>query len=162
GVATGQIASGTIKLLEDPDENGAYRKCTTFADGLRFPTSVMPYKGGLVVAVAPDIIFYPDATASGPGKPRTLYTGFDLENMEQRVNALQWGLDNWVHGCAGGKGGTIRSAEKSTAPEVVLRGRGIRFHPDQPASLEPTSGGGQYGLAADDFERWFVNTNNQH
>jgi putative membrane-bound dehydrogenase-like protein len=162
GVATGQIASGTIKMLEDPDENGVYRKCTTFADGLRFPTSVMPYKGGLLVAVAPDIIFYPDASASGPGKPRTLYTGFDLENIEQLVNALQWGLDNWVHGCAGGKGGTIRSAEKSDAPEVILRGRGIRFRPDQPASLEPTSGGGQYGLAADDFERWFVNTNNQH
>src|SRR5437667_73373 len=115
GVGTGQVATGKIKLLEDPDGDGTYKKCTTFAEGLRFPTSVMPWKGGLLVAVAPDIIYYPDATAGGPGKPRTLYTGFDLENIQQLVNSLQWGLDNWVYGCAGGKGGTIHSAEK---PEV--------------------------------------------
>jgi putative membrane-bound dehydrogenase-like protein len=162
GVATGQIASGTIKLLEDPDENGKYKKCTTFAEGLRFPTSVMPWKGGLLVCVAPDIIYYPDATKTGPGKPRTLYTGFDLENIQQLVNSLQWGLDNWVYGCAGGKGGTIHSVEKRDAPEVTLRGRGIRFHPEEPGSLEPMSSGGQFGLAADAFERWFTATNSQH
>jgi putative membrane-bound dehydrogenase-like protein len=162
GVATGQIATGTIKLLEDPDEDGTYRKCTSFAEGLRFPTSVMPWKGGLLVCVAPDIIYYPDATGAGPGKARTLYTGFDLENIQQLVNSLQWGMDNWVYGCAGGKGGTIHSAEKRDAPELVLRGRGIRFHPDEPGSLEPMSGGGQFGLAADDFERLFTATNSQH
>src|SRR5207302_11362632 len=34
--------------------------------------------------------------------------------------------------------------------------------PDQPGSLEPTSGGGQYGLAADAWGHWFVATNSQH
>ncbi len=106
--------------------------------------------------------YYPDATAAGPGKPRTLYTGFDLENIQQLVNSLQWGLDNWVHGCAGGKGGTIRSVEKPDAPAVTLRGRGIRFHPETPGSLEPTSGGGQYGLAPTEWEQWFTATNSQH
>src|SRR6516164_6259429 len=135
GVGTGKVSTGKIKLLEDRDGDGFYEHCTTFADGLRFPTSVMPWKGGLLVAVAPDLIYYPDATASGPGKPRTLYTGFDLENIQQLVNSLQWGLDNWVYGCAGGKGGTIRSEEKRNAAAVVLRGRGIRFHPEEPGSL---------------------------
>src|SRR5215469_2085044 len=41
GVGTGHITSGKIKVLE-PDEKGAYTRCTTFAEGLRFPTSVMP------------------------------------------------------------------------------------------------------------------------
>src|SRR5439155_23388117 len=45
GVATGAIHSGSIKLLEDQDGDGFYEKCTTFASGLRFPTSVMPWKG---------------------------------------------------------------------------------------------------------------------
>ena len=31
-----------------------------------------------------------------------------------------------------------------------------------PGSLEPTSGGGQYGLTADDYQRWFTATNSQH
>jgi putative membrane-bound dehydrogenase-like protein len=160
GVATGKISSGKIKMLE-ADKDGVYKRCTTFADGLRFPTSVMPWKGGLIVAVAPDIVYFEDIVGKTHPK-RTLYTGFALENIQQLVNSLQWGLDNWVHGVAGGNGGTISSAEKPDMPKVTLHGRGIRFHPEQPGSLQPTSGGGQYGLAADDWEQWFTNTNSQH
>jgi putative membrane-bound dehydrogenase-like protein len=163
GVGTGTITSGRIKMLEDVEGDGSYKKSTVFAEGLRFPTAVMPWKGGLIVAVAPDLIYLEDVDGDGKAdRKRTLYTGFDLDNIQQLVNSLQWGLDNWVHGCAGGKGGTIHSAEKPDAPTVTLRGRGIRFHPDVPASLEPTSGGGQYGLAPDEYERWFTATNSQH
>jgi putative membrane-bound dehydrogenase-like protein len=158
GVATGQENRGRIKMLEDKDGDGYYETCTTYAEGLRFPTSVMPYKGGLLVANAPDLIYI-----GGPGaKPRVLYTGFNLDNIQTLLNSLQWGLDNWVYGCAGTKGGEIRCPEKPDAPPVVLRGRGIRFHPDIPGSLEPTSGGGQYGLTADAFGHWFTATNAQH
>jgi putative membrane-bound dehydrogenase-like protein len=160
GIATGKISSGKIKMLE-ADKDGVYKRCTTFADGLRFPTSVMPWKGGLIVAVAPDIVYFEDTDGKTHPK-RTLYTGFALENIQQLVNSLQWSLDNWVHGVAGGNGGTISSAEKPDTPKLTLHGRGIRFHPEQPGSLQPTSGGGQYGLAADDWEQWFTNTNSQH
>ena len=78
------------------------------------------------------------------------------------VNSLQWGLDNWVYGCAGSDGGTVKSAERPDAPAVPLRNRGLRFKPNLPASLEPTSSGGQYGLTADDYQRWFTATNSQH
>ena len=95
-------------------------------------------------------------------KTTVLYTGFNLANIQQMVNSLQWGLDNWVYGCAGSDGGTVTSAEKPDAPPVSLRNRGFRFQPDVPGSLEPTSGGGQYGLTADDYQRWFTATNSQH
>src|SRR5205085_1706360 len=36
------------------------------------------------------------------------------------------------------------------------------FHPETPGSLEPTTGGGQYGLAVDDWQHWFTATNSQH
>jgi putative membrane-bound dehydrogenase-like protein len=156
GVGTGIITSGRIKLLEDADGDGYYEKSTVFADGLRLPTGVMPYKGGLLVANAPDLLYLKD------GRRTTLYTGFNLANIQQLVNSLQWALDNHVHGCAGGYGGTIRSAQRPGAPPVTLRGRGIRFQPDVPGSLEPTSGGGQYGLTPDAWERWFTATNSQH
>jgi putative membrane-bound dehydrogenase-like protein len=163
GVATGNITSGRIRMLEDPDGKGVYSKSSIFADGLRLPASVMPYKGGLLVSNAPDLVYFegPDANGKAKGK-RVLYTGFDLSNSEQLLSSLQWGLDNWVYACAGGAGGTISSAEKPDAPKVVLRGRGIRFRPDVPGSLEPMSGGGQYGLAADDGQHWFTATNSQH
>jgi putative membrane-bound dehydrogenase-like protein len=163
GVATGKVTSGRIRLLEDRDGDGFYERSTIFADGLRLPSGVMPYKGGLLVANPPELIYLEDTDGDGKADKKTvLYTGFDLSNSEQLLNSLQWGLDNWVHACAGGAGGTIRSAQKADAPRVTLRGRGIRFHPDVPASLEPTSGGGQYGLAMTEWGQWLTATNSQH
>src|SRR5215470_9229045 len=79
GVATGTIHSGKIKLLEDRDGDGFYEKSTVYADGLRFPMSAMPYKGGLLVAVVPDLIYLEDTDGDGKAdKRRTLYTGFNL------------------------------------------------------------------------------------
>ncbi len=151
GRATGTITSGRIKLLEDRDGDGVYETCTVYADGLRFPTGVMPWRGGLLVANAPDILYLEDTKGTGKAdRRRTLYTGFNLANIQQIVNSLQWGLDNWVYGVAGSDGGTIRSAEKPDMPPLTLRSRGIRFHPETPGAIEPTSGGGQYGLAPDD------------
>jgi putative membrane-bound dehydrogenase-like protein len=163
GLGTGKIESGKIKLLEDKDGDGYYETCTVYADGLRFPTSVMPWKGGLLATIAPDIVYFQDTKGDGKADKRhTLYTGFDLFNIQQLVSGLQWGLDNWVYGCAGGAGGRILSLEKAKMHPLSLSGRGIRFHPEIPGSLEATSGGGQFGLAADDYERWFVATNSQH
>ena len=163
GVGTGNITTGRIKLLEDRDGDGFYEKSTVFADKLRLPTSVMPFKKGVLVCNAPEIIYLEDTDGDGKAdKKEVLYRGFNLANIQQMVNSLQWDLDNWVHGCAGSDGGTVRSVQKPDAPEVNLRSRGIRFKPDVPGSLEPTSGGGQFGLAADDWGRWFTATNSQH
>src|SRR5262249_8519618 len=65
GVATGSIHSGKVKLLEDRDGDGFYEHATVFAEGLRFPTSVFPWKGGLIVAVAPDLVYFEDADGDG-------------------------------------------------------------------------------------------------
>ncbi len=163
GVATGHITSGRVKMLEDRDGDGVYETSRVYADGLRFPTGVLPWRGGLLVAVAPDILFFEDTDGDGKAdRRRVLYTGFNLANIQQIVNSLQWGLDNWVYGVVGSDGGTIRSPEKPDMPPLTLRARGIRFHPETPGSLEATSGGGQYGLAPDDWQHWFTATNSQH
>jgi putative membrane-bound dehydrogenase-like protein len=163
GLGTGDIHSGKIKLLEDRDGDGFYEHCTTFAEDLRFPTSMMPWRGGILASVAPDILFLEDTDGDGKAdRRRTLYTGFGVDNIQQMINSLQWGLDNWVYGCAGSNGGTIRSAEKANMTPVILHNRSVRFHPEKPGSLEPTSGGGQFGLAADAWEIWFTATNTQH
>lgn len=163
GVATGKIHSGRVRRLEDKDGDGFYETSTVYAEGLRFPNSVMPWRGGLLVTVAPDIIYFEDLDGDGKAdRQRTLYTGFDLSNIQQLVNGLQWGLDNWVHGCVGSKGGTVRSTEKPDQAVVELRNRHIRFHPERPGSLEPTSGGGQFGLSPTEGQHWFTATNSQH
>src|SRR5262249_57360081 len=57
GVGTGKETRGKIKCLIDKDGDGIFETVTTFAEGLRFPMGITPYKGGLIVAVAPDIIY---------------------------------------------------------------------------------------------------------
>ena len=163
GYGTGNITSGCIKLLEDRDGDGFYETSTVFADGLRFPMSIQPWGKGILVSVAPDIIYFEDTKGTGKADvKKVLYTGFGLDNIQQLLNSLQWGMDNWVYGCNGASGGTIRSLEKPDAPPVALGNRGIRFHPEVPGSMEPMSGGGQYGLSPDAWQNWFVNTNTQH
>jgi putative membrane-bound dehydrogenase-like protein len=163
GVGTGPETRGRIRCLIDTNRDGRFDRSTVFADQLRFPMGITPYRDGVLVAVAPDILFLQDTNGDGVAdKKQVLYTGFNLANIQQMVNSLQWGLDNWVYGCAGNDGGTVRSVEKPEAPGVNLRNRGLRFRPHVPGSLEPTSGGGQYGLTADDFQHWFTATNSQH
>ncbi len=163
GVGTGKETRGQIKCLEDRDGDGYFETVTTFAAGLRFPMGIAPYKNGVIVAVAPDILFLEDTTGDGQADTTTvLYTGFEVRNIQQMVNSLQWGLDGWLYGIAGNDGGTITSPQKKEMPPLVLRNRGFRFRPDVPGSIEPTSSGGQYGLTADDYGRWFTATNSQH
>lgn len=163
GVGTGNETRGRIKCLTDTDGDGKFETSTVFAEGLRFPMGLQPWRGGLIVAAAPDILYLQDTDGDGKAdKTTTLYTEFNTANIQQMVNSLQFALDNLVYGCAGVDGGLVKSAQDSAAPAVSLRNRGIRFDPDVPASLEPTSSGGQYGLTADDAGHWFTATNSQH
>jgi putative membrane-bound dehydrogenase-like protein len=109
------------------------------------------------------LLILEDTDGDGKADKKTvLYTGFNLANIQQMVNSLQWAADGWVYGLAGNNAGTITSPQKPEMPALTLQARGFRFRPDVPGSLEPTSGGGQYGLAPDDFGHWFTATNSQH
>jgi putative membrane-bound dehydrogenase-like protein len=154
---------GRIRRLEDRDDDGRYESATVFVDGLRFPTGVCPWRDGVLVGDAPDLLFFADRDDDGRAEVRTpLYTGFGNRNIQQMLNSLQWHDDGWIYGCNGANESTIRSLQKPDAPEVALRGRHFRLRPDFPASLEPRSGGGQYGLSCDEHGRWFTSTNSEH
>jgi putative membrane-bound dehydrogenase-like protein len=108
GLGTGDIKSGRIRLLEDKDGDGVFETSRVFAEGLRFPMGLLPYRGGLLVANAPDLVYMKDDDGDGKAdSQRVLYTGFDLYNIQQLLNSLTWGLDNWVYAVAGTKGGDI-------------------------------------------------------
>src|SRR5262249_46131964 len=77
GVGTGNITSGRVRVLEDKDGDGVYETSTLYADDLRFPTGVMPWRGGLLVANAPELIYLEDTKGTGKADKRTtLYTDF--------------------------------------------------------------------------------------
>jgi putative membrane-bound dehydrogenase-like protein len=163
GVATGPESGGRIRCLVDEDHDGKFEKSWFFAEGLRFPNGIMPWRNGFIVCNAPDLLYLEDRDGDGKVDHRTvLYTGFALANIQQMVNTPRLALDGWVHCMVGGNGGEITSPQDPKMKPLPLRGRGIRFNPDQPGSIEPISGGGQYGLTFDEAGHSFTNTNSQH
>jgi putative membrane-bound dehydrogenase-like protein len=148
---------GRIKVLEDPNGDGHYTKATVFLDGLSFPTSVLPWRKGILVTCAPEIFYAEDTKGTGKADLRIpLYTGFKEGNPQHRVNSLAWGLDNWLYCANGDSGGKVTSVKTGVA--IDLRGRDLRIRPDDGA-LDAQAGQTQYGRSRDDWGNWFGNNN---
>ena len=155
--------AGRVRKLQDLDGDGYYETSTIFVDHLRFPCAITPWRDGFLIGDAPELLFVADRSGKGQADVRqVLYTGFGNSNIQQMINGLQYHHDGWVYGCNGGNESPVHSVEKPEAPVVQLRGMHFRFKPDVPGSLEPTSGGGQYGLAVTESGQWLTCTNSQH
>ena len=86
---------------------------TPFLDGIPFPTGVMPWRNGALIAAAPDIFYAEDEDGDGRAEVRrTVLTGFTPGNQQHRFNGFEYALDNWVYGANGDSGGTIRSVQR--------------------------------------------------
>jgi len=96
GVATGKENRGRIRCLTDENGDGLFEKSVIFAEGLRFPTGVLPWKGGVIVCNAPDLVYMPDDNGDNKADSvKVLYTGFGLSNIQQILNSPRWGIENW-------------------------------------------------------------------
>lgn len=150
--------SGQIRRLEDRDGDGRYEHSTIFASGLNFPTSVMPYRDGVLVTAAPDLLFLRDTDNDGRAdESRVEWTGFNPGSQQLRANALHWGIDNFIYGANGRCDGEIQRANSTDAP-ISIRGRDFRLTPDQ-ARFEAINGQSQFGQAHDDFGNRFLGWN---
>ncbi len=148
---------GVVKFLEDQDGDGRYDKATVFLKELSFPTGVLPWRKGVIVACAPEIFYAEDTDGDGLADVRrTLFSGFVAGNPQHRVNGFDYGLDNWIYGANGDSGGEILSA--TTGKTVGIGGRDFRFRPED-GSFEAETGQAQFGRHRDDWGDWFGNNN---
>ena len=150
---------GRVRLLTDRDGDGRYDHSTIFLDGLSFPAGIMAWRGGVLVASAPIVLFAKDTDGDGRADVRrTLFEGFFEGNHQLRINGLNWGLDNRVHGASGavtiGYGGANNIRSGISGKSVMIRSGDFRFDPDT-GWIEPTSGPSQYGRVRDDWGNWF-------
>uniref|UniRef100_A0A7C2JXC7 C-type cytochrome n=1 Tax=Schlesneria paludicola TaxID=360056 RepID=A0A7C2JXC7_9PLAN len=150
---------GRVRFLEDRDGDGQYDKSTLFLDGVPYPNGVHPWKNGVLVSAAPDVIFAADTDGDGKADVReVLYTGFGEGNQQHRVNGFTWGLDGWLYLANGDSGGTVKSLK--TGKTLDVRGRDLRIHPET-GDMDAVTGQSQFGLARDDWGNWFGNNNSR-
>ncbi len=151
-----------IRLLEDFDKDGRVDHSRIFAENLLQVTSMLPWKGGLIVTSAPDILYLKDTDGDLKADLRqVLFTGFSMGDPQARITNLRFGIDNWIYASNYGQPGTITSPAFPGAQSVSVFGADFRFQIDQ-GRFEAASGTAQFGLAIDDWGRRFITQNTVH
>lgn len=149
---------GVVKMLRDTDGDGRMDSAEAWATNLPPVYGIVPARGGIIVACAPDIVFLADR--DGDGKPEVrevLFTGFRVGEMWRGINSPQWGADGWIHFGRGWGGSTVTGPK--LAQPVALPDTDFRIRADGTA-IEPVTGGtGTFGFAVTEAgDRFTENT----
>ncbi|MEJ7693280.1 PVC-type heme-binding CxxCH protein [Daejeonella sp.] len=153
---------GRIKMLSDTNGDGRIDKATIFAENVTEATSVLPWKGGLIVTAAPNILYLKDT--NGDGKSDTseiLFSGFFQNNSEAQVTSLRFGIDNWIYANNRGQSGKVTFSKTPGEAPVEVRGADFRFRLDRNI-FELETGPGQFGQTIDDWGHRFFTENSIH
>lgn len=153
---------GRIKMLSDTNGDGRIDKATIFAENVTEATSILPWKGGVIVTAAPNILYLKDT--NGDGRSDTseiLFSGFFQNNSEAQVTSLRFGIDNWIYANNRGQSGKVTFSKTPGAAPVEVRGADFRFRLDRNL-FELETGPGQFGQAIDDWGHRFFTENSIH
>src|SRR6266545_1551662 len=149
---------GVVKWLRDLNGEGRMDAADVWATNLPPIYGLVPARGGVIVACAPDIVFLADRGGDGKAETRDLlFTGFPTGELERGINAPQWGADGWIYFGRGWGGGKITGPH---LPEPVeLPGSDFRIRADGSA-IEPVTGATHtFGFAMTDAgDRFTVTT----
>ena len=130
---------GVVKLLQDTNGDGRMDKADIWAADLPPAYGLVPSRGGVIVACAPDIVYLADRDGDGKAEVReVLFTGFRTGALERGVNSPQWGIDGWIYFGRGWGGGQITGPHLKTP--VQLSNTDFRIRADGSA-IEPITGG---------------------
>ncbi|MDX1618130.1 MAG: hypothetical protein R3224_05055 [Balneolaceae bacterium] len=155
-------AGGRIRLMRDTDGDGRVDRSTIFADSIREGTSILPWKGGLLVTTAPNIIYLEDTDGDDRAdREEVLFNGFFEDNFQAQITSLRYGVDNWIYASNDGRPGEITFTRKPDAPPVSVRGKDFRFRLDR-GQFEPATGTGRVGRTLNDWGHRFMTHSTVH
>ncbi len=149
---------GVVKVLYDTNGDGRMDRAETWATNLPPAYGLVPARGGVIVACAPDIVYLADRDGGGRAEVHEkLFTGFATGALERGINAPQWGVDGWIYFGRGWGGGEITGPH--LPKPVRLPGSDFRIRADGSA-IEPVTGSTHtFGFAMTDAgDRFIVTT----
>ena len=150
---------GRIKTLTDTDGDGRFDHAVEFLGDLSYPTGAIPWKDGVLISVAPDVLMARDTDGDGKADEiETLYTGFALANPQHRINGFSYGLDHSLHLASGDNLDEITSV--ISGERVNASGHDVQIWPDR-GGIAVTSGRTQYVRSRNDWGEWFGNDNSR-
>lgn len=150
---------GKIKMLTDTNGDGRMDKATIFAENITEATSILPWKGGLIVTAAPNIWYMKDTDGDLKADVKEiLYEGFFENNSEAQITNLRFGVDNWIYASNHGQAGTVTDPRSASKKTLDMRGADFRFRMDKDA-FEQETGNAQFGQTFDDFGHRFMTEN---
>ncbi|WP_339706388.1 c-type cytochrome [uncultured Kriegella sp.] len=132
------LPNGSIKILEDRDEDGVMDHAKIFLDSLVMPRALAIAYGGLLYAEPPNLYFV-DIENDKPTNRVLVDSIYAADgNPEYQPNGLKMNIDNWIYNA----GSHFRYQRKN----------GVWIK-------EPTTFRGQWGITKDNFGRLFYNNN---
>ncbi len=91
-----------IKICEDTDNDGRADKFTVFAEHLSIPSTLVCYRGGVIVQDGQSTIYLKDTDGDDAADFRqVLITGWAMGDTHGGVSNFQYGPDNWIWGMQG-------------------------------------------------------------
>lgn len=132
------LPSGSIKILEDLDQDGVMDHAKTFLDSLVMPRALALVYGGLLYAESPNLWFVEikDDKPVNRVLVDSLYAV--VGNPEHQPNGLMMNVDNWIY--------NAKSNYRYQRKNGVWK-------------KEPTTQRGQWGISHDNFGRLYYNNN---
>ncbi|MBC6997856.1 c-type cytochrome [Cytophaga sp. FL35] len=131
--------TGTIKILEDRDKDGATDHVKVFLDSLVMPRAISLVYGGVLYSEPPNLWFVEVDEDDKPVNRVLVDSLYALEgNPEYQPNGLHLNVDNWIYNA----GSHFRYQRKN--------GEWIK---------EPTTYRGQWGITHDNSGRLYYNNN---
>lgn len=155
----GTSGGGRVKWLKDNNSDGTLDEAHIFAEGLSYPTSVIPWRDGVFIIAAPHILFAKDT--DGDGRADSIepqLTGIDEANPQHRASGFEIGLDGWLHFAAGHGTKELKSHRNGKTYQVSHRD--VAWNPDT-GEVRNTTGETQFVRSRDNFGNWFGNSNSQ-
>lgn len=148
---------GSVRILEEPDEQGVFKTSTVFADDLPLPSAIACYAGGVFVAASSNVFYLKATHGGGADVKRIVLTGFGTDSgpaSPRLLNNFNWGPDDRIHSATAGVGAVI------TAPgwgggQTLLAGCNFSFNP-RTLSVQTETGPAESGLTFDNFGREFA------